>query len=242
MLRATLQGLRSRKLRLILSGLAVTFGVMFVAGSMVLTDTIGRSFDQLFTGVYDYTDVQVRKTSDAPGAGDAQAPAPIATAAVSTVAAVAGVESAVGQVFTDGARVVGKDGKVVLGTGAPRFGASWTGEADPIRLRHGRGPDSDTEIVISANLAKATGYTLGDQVGVLTTFQPLQTFTVVGVSDYVGGRDSLAGETTVFFSERVAQESMLGEAGVFNVSEVRVADDGAIDAVRDDIAAALGPG
>ena len=49
MLRATLKSLLSRKLRLILSGLAVVLGVMFVAGSLVLTDTLGRSFDQLFT-------------------------------------------------------------------------------------------------------------------------------------------------------------------------------------------------
>lgn len=241
MLRATLKGLLSRKLRLILSGLAVTLGVMFVSGSLVLTDTIGRSFDQLFTGVYDYTDIQVRKTSDAPGAGDTQAPVPISAADVSAVSAVAGVDSAVGQVFTVGARVVDKNGKVVLGTGAPRFGASWTGEADPIRLRHGRGPTSDAEIVISANLAKTTGFTIGDSVGVLTMFRPKQTFTVVGISDYVGGRDSLAGETMVFFTERVAQESMLGEAGVFNVIEVHVADHASITTVRDDIAAALGP-
>ena len=45
MLRATLKSLLSRKLRLILSGLAVVLGVMFVSGAFVLTDTLGRSFD-----------------------------------------------------------------------------------------------------------------------------------------------------------------------------------------------------
>jgi len=48
MLRATLKSLLSRKLRLILSGLAVVLGVMFVSGAFVLTDTLGRSFDQVF--------------------------------------------------------------------------------------------------------------------------------------------------------------------------------------------------
>ncbi len=39
-IRATLKSLLSRKLRLILSGLAVILGVMFVSGSFVLTDTL----------------------------------------------------------------------------------------------------------------------------------------------------------------------------------------------------------
>ena len=44
-LRATLKSLLARKLRLVLSGLAVVLGVMFVSGAFVLTDTLGRSFD-----------------------------------------------------------------------------------------------------------------------------------------------------------------------------------------------------
>ena len=42
MLRATLKSLLSRKLRLVLSGLAVVLGVMFVAGAFVLTNTLGN--------------------------------------------------------------------------------------------------------------------------------------------------------------------------------------------------------
>ena len=38
MLRATLKGMLSRKLRLTLSTLAVVLGVMFVSGAFVLTD------------------------------------------------------------------------------------------------------------------------------------------------------------------------------------------------------------
>ena len=59
MLRATLKSLLARKLRLMLSGLAVVLGVMFVSGSFVLTDTLGRSFDALFADAYEDIDVQV---------------------------------------------------------------------------------------------------------------------------------------------------------------------------------------
>ncbi len=59
MLRATLKSLLSRKLRLVLSGLAVVLGVMFVSWAFVLTDTMGRSFDSLFSSVYQGVDVNV---------------------------------------------------------------------------------------------------------------------------------------------------------------------------------------
>ena len=63
-------------------------------------------------------------------------------------------------------------------------------------------------------------------MGVLTTEPGKRTFTIVGITGYEGGRDSLAGETTIFFTEPVAQQLMLGETGVFNIIDVRV-DDGA---------------
>ena len=59
MFRATIKSLLSRKLRLFLSALAVILGVMFVSGAFVLTDTLGRSFDNLFAGIFANTDAQV---------------------------------------------------------------------------------------------------------------------------------------------------------------------------------------
>ena len=59
MLRATLKSLLARKLRLVLSGLAVLLGVMFVSGSFVLTDALGRSFDNMFSSAMAETDVLV---------------------------------------------------------------------------------------------------------------------------------------------------------------------------------------
>ena len=51
MFRATVKSLRARKLRLTMSALAIVLGVAFVVGAFVLTDTLGRSFDQLFKAV-----------------------------------------------------------------------------------------------------------------------------------------------------------------------------------------------
>ena len=135
MIRATLKSLLSRKLRLILSGLAVVLGVMFVSGSFVLTDTLSRSFDQLFTGIFADTAVQV---SAAPKVGAGQfddserVTSTIPAAEVDRIRAVDGVASATGAAFADGARLIGSNGKVVPSTGPPRFGADWPSQASGV--------------------------------------------------------------------------------------------------------------
>ena len=48
MLKATLKSLLGRKLRLLMSTFAIVLGVAFVAGSLIFSDTLGRSFTALF--------------------------------------------------------------------------------------------------------------------------------------------------------------------------------------------------
>jgi putative ABC transport system permease protein len=244
MLRATMKSLLSRKLRLTLSALAVVLGVMFVSGAFVLTDTVGRSFNNLFADIYEFTDIEVSKPSDVGSLGGAPATANLPAADVDRVQAVPGVDKAIGLVFVDGARVIGKNGKVVTGAGGPRFGANWIGETELIAIRgDGRAPTADSEIAISANLAKATGYKVGDSVRVIPPLAGQgQPFTVVGITEYSGGRDSLAGEMTVFFNEPVAQRLMLGAPDVYNSIDVRVKDSANITEVRDRIKSTLGEG
>ncbi len=244
MFRATWKSLLARKVRLVLSGLAVVLGVMFVSGAFVLTDTLGRSFDSVFSDVYASTDVGVTarpKVAVSEFEGE-QVQAPFPASAVQTVREVPGVASAYGMVAGDGARVIGSNGKVLTSFGPPQLGGSWIGDhEDMIELRAGRGPTSDDEIAVNATVAEAAKIKLGDRVGVLT-LEPKRDFTLVGIWGYSGGRDSLGGAQEVAFTEPVAQQLMLGETGVFNNITVR-ADDG-VDpaALRDAIAAKLGDG
>jgi putative ABC transport system permease protein len=243
MLRATLKSVLSRKLRLVLAGLAVVLGVMFVAGSLVLTDTLGRSFDALFSTVYAHTDVEVTaKPKIAVSETDGeQVPANLPASTVATIEGVDGVAGATGSAIADGARVIGKDGKVVTTSGAPRFGTNWIPDDPTIKLREGAGPAADNEVAIDAALAKTTGYKIGDQVSILT-LAPKRTFTLVGIFGYEGGRDTLGGSQMVAFTEPVAQELMLGERGVYSSVTV-VADPGVTQQqLRDRIAGELGDG
>jgi len=48
MWRVTLRGLAAKKFRLILTSISIVLGVAFMAGTFVLTDTLGGVFDGLF--------------------------------------------------------------------------------------------------------------------------------------------------------------------------------------------------
>src|SRR6266487_5328013 len=98
MFRATLRSVLSRKLRLVLSGLAVVLGVMFVSGAFVLTDTLGRSFDTLFASVYAGTDVSVTAKPPVTGTDNGEQPANLPADVLATVRSVPGVATATGKI------------------------------------------------------------------------------------------------------------------------------------------------
>jgi putative ABC transport system permease protein len=239
MLRATLKSLLSRKVRLVLSGLAVVLGVMFVSGSFVLTDTMGRSFDQLFASVYTDVDVEVHAAAVT---GDLEAPSTVPADRLTQVRATPGVATATGVVQVNGARIVGANGKVVPAvTGTPRYGRNWTGTSDLVVLRQGHGPAAGDQIAINAALAQAAGVKVGDRVGILTR-APKKTFTLVGIFGYSGGRDSLAGTQEIAFTEPVAQQLMLGGPGRYSHIDVRAVPGVSAEAMRDRLNGVVGPG
>jgi putative ABC transport system permease protein len=231
----------ARKLRLILSGLAVLLGVMFVSGSFVLTDALGRSFENMFASSMSDTDVLVtaHPTIDVSEAEGEPVQGMLSAADVTAVTGVAGVAKAVGNVQSDGARVIGSDGKVVSTFGPPRFGGNWIGEVGGRQMREGVPPSAPDEIVVNAALAKKAGINVGDRVGVLTR-QPKQTFKLVGIFGYEGKLDSRGPVTEVLFTEPVAQQLMLGKAGAFTSILVTVAPGSDPAVVRDALKSKLG--
>ncbi|MEU6077269.1 ABC transporter permease [Micromonospora sp. NPDC047074] len=241
MFRATLKSLLARKVRLILSGLAVVLGVMFVSGAFVLTDTLGRSFDAIFADAYEGVDVNVaaKPKIDVGGTEGMPVAAPVPAAVLDKVRAVPGVAEATGVVGVDGARMIGANGKVVASFGPPQLGENWTGESDLVKLREGRAPQADDEIVINRALATAGKVKVGDRVGVLT-LEPKREFTIVGVFGYSGDRDSIGGATEIMFTTPVAQRLMLGTPGTFSNISVTSAGGVSDEALRDAVAAAVG--
>ncbi|MCU1488537.1 MAG: hypothetical protein JWN67_5283, partial [Actinomycetia bacterium] len=199
MLRATLRSLLARKLRLLLSGIAVVLGVAFVSGTFVLTDSLGRVFDQLFATVSHGTAVNVRGVSGlAEGGGNASQNEPVPQAVLDAVRKVDGVAEAVGQV-SGYAQPVDKKGKAVTTGGAPTLGVEWSTSPTQrsLTLKQGRAPAGPTEVAIDAGTARKAGFHVGDHITVLLK-GPARQFTVVGIVGF-GTTDNLAGATIAAF-------------------------------------------
>ena len=205
MFRTTVKNLAARKLRLLTTSLAVLIGVAFMAGTLVLTDTIGKTFDGLFAEVNAGTDAFVRgETAFASEFGDQRAR--LDTSVVDTVRGVEGVAVAEGSIQAF-AQVVDKTGEPIgnPNMGAPTFGANWVDNADlnKFDLAEGRAPAAADEVVIDRATAKAGHLALGDTATVLTQAGPQQS-KVVGIVTF-GGSDSPAGASFALFTDEAAQ-------------------------------------
>jgi len=222
MLRATWRSLLARKLRLLLSGIAVILGVAFVSGTYVLTDTMGKAFDNLFVDAYKGTAVTVQGTSALGGGFNDREPVP--QAVLDKVRTVPGVKEAVG--FASGyAQVVQKDGKAYATGGAPSFGGSMVAgsQLETARIREGRAPQGPGEAVVDGVTAKRAKLVIGEPVKVLLK-GPARTFTLVGTVG-LGDAEGFGGASVILFDPVTAQR-FLGTPGRW--TGLALASDGSV--------------
>jgi len=206
MLRATLTSLMARKLRLMLSGFAVILGVAFVSGTFVLTDTMGKVFDDLFADVNKGTAVTVQGTS-ALGAGGDNDREPVPQAVLDKIRQVPGVAEAEGAVFGK-AQIVLPDGKPYKTHGAPSFGVSMnpSSSQESLRVRQGHAPHGPNEVAIDATTAEKGHLKVGDTVTLLLKGPSLKV-TVVGVVG-LDKAPSFAGASLIAFDPAGAQAAV----------------------------------
>ena len=241
MLTYSVRSLLAHKLRLALTIAAVTLGVAFVSGSFVLSDTMGKAFDQLFGGLAKGTDVTVRAHSldaDAQAQGQSR---PLDESIVDVVRGVPGVAVAEGSV-SGYALILDKRGKAIDPGGAPTLGGGMHADRDlagDFSIRTGRAPAGPDEVALDAATAKKAGYRVGDRVKVVFESGTGE-FTVTGIVGF-GTTDSLAGATMATFETRTAQR-LLDRTGKVDSVDVRAAAGVTAEQLRDRIGAELPSG
>ena len=214
MWRATLRGLMAKKFRLVLTSIAIVLGVAFMAGTFVLTDTLGSVFDQLFANTTKGVDVVVRakepfKASNQQGGGEQTRP-PVPASLVDVVDGVDGVDLAQGNLLGY-ALVTGTDGEAILNQ-APTFGLPWYPPRQSVNesteLVQGRQPRAPDEVALDLKTFEDGGFAIGDEARIsFLTVEPRK-FRVVGVFLFGGKKDALAGATLAAFEPQTAQEVM----------------------------------
>ena len=215
MKRVAIRGLLARKLRSTLTAIAIVLGVAMVSGTLVLTDTIDKAFDSIFSSSYEQTDAVVsgKKLVEWSQTGKAQVSADV----LATVRELPEVEAAAGTILdlsgdANQAKILDKDGKAIQGNN-PTFGLG-VNPADerfnPFKLVEGDWAGGPREVVVDLNTAGEQGFKVGDTVKVAGE-GPVRAFTLTGIARF-GDVNSLGGATIALFDVETAR-SVLSKTG-----------------------------
>ncbi len=136
----TIKQLAANKLRLLATAFAVILGVAFLAGTLILTDTIQGTFDNVLTRADAGTDAYIRATSPV-ALGYGQSGQPLDANLITTVRAIDGVDQATIEV-SGYAQIVDKAGKAVGKFNPGVRGMNWVTvpALNPFTIGTGRAP------------------------------------------------------------------------------------------------------
>lgn len=179
MWRLALKQAAAHRLRFVLTGLAVVLGVTFVSGTLVLTDTSQKLFDDRFTSRNTGSDLTVRtEVAFDQAMGVEVEHDPVPASLVARVRDTTGVGEAAGIIAGKGTVLV--DGHVVRTTGQPML-LSWADAAfGGFSMVSGHSPQRAGELVLDQATARAAGIRVGSEVTVQA--DRVATFHVVGLA------------------------------------------------------------
>jgi putative ABC transport system permease protein len=226
-----LRSLRERFRRTVLTSLAVVIGVALISGTLIFTDTISRSFDEI--GEVSYRGVAVAVLPAVPpgtpssDAGDEDRGLP--RDVVERVAAADGVRTAVGQI-RGRAIVYEKDGRTrVGGQGPPTLLLSGLPPGiGGVTYRSGRAPRTDGEVAFDQNTAEKAGVRVGDRVFVQGE-GPRRALTLVGLAG-LGEGTSFGGATIAITTTATAASLLERPDGRYWFQVLALSDSGTRDA------------
>ncbi|MGB3411648.1 MAG: FtsX-like permease family protein [Microthrixaceae bacterium] len=231
MLSIALKGMWAHKRRLLRTCSAVLLGVAFLAGTLVLGDTMRAGFSQVFADAYSKTNVVVEASKSI--GTDQQQKRLIPESVLGPIQDLDKVEAAIPSI--DGtAQVVGKDGEPIGGDGPPTLGGAWVVDdpTNPYQIVDGRAPDAHDEVVIDRGTATAGDLGVGDTTSIRTP-TPVQA-KIVGIVAF-GSQDSIGGSGFTGFTPDDAREYLLGGASGYSGISVKAANGVSDEALADSI-------
>ncbi|OIJ68511.1 ABC transporter permease [Streptomyces mangrovisoli] len=220
LLRLSRSSLRADKRRFAGTFLAVFLGVAFLAGTLVMGDTLRSAFGTMFGDATAGTDAVVRGADVITTPGDSRGQrSPVDTSLVRTVERVPGVAAAAPQIQGAG-QLIGSDGKPVGGQGPPTLAGNWITDTrlNPYRLAEGRAPARSGEVVVNRGTAEKGRLKIGDTT-VLRTPDPVRV-TVVGLATF-GGENGMGQVTYTGMTQTDAEKYLTARPGRASSIQVR---------------------
>jgi len=224
MVKLALRSLRAHLVRLLLTVLSVVLAVAFTTGTLIITDAMDRSVDDLFANSDRDIAVVVRPESGGPALDLALADEIADVPGVTRVLPMAGGEV---ELLDSGGDPLGPEG-------TPQAAAAWHDRPDSqYRLVEGEPPGTGFEAVVESGFAEEAGLSVGDGL-VLRAGDEDTDLTVVGLYENSG---LTAGSTVAALDAETARELLLGSADA--VQEFYVAGDAATTGEQESLAARI---
>jgi putative ABC transport system permease protein len=202
-----LRGLLGRKLRTVLTAIAIVLGVATVSGTYVLTDSINNAFHSIFFDTRAGSDAVISGKSAFDLTGDSGVTAPaFDESLLQKVRGLSSVGEAQGQVNSESTQLIGRDGKAIVYGGAPNLGfsiASGASRFNPLHLVDGAWPKAN-QVVIDKSTASKEHFRIGQEVGVQAV-GPVQRLRISGIVKF-GSVSTIGGATLAGFDLPTAQK------------------------------------
>ncbi len=202
MTKLMLRGFAQRKVRVLLTAIAIALGVALMAGTYILTDTINNAFAEVFSTSYHNKAVVVTPKETLGRRNGAQA-SPIDAAMVARVRTVSGVAAASGSIQTR-ATLLTPSGERLTTGGAPSLVAA----RQPPRFEsftavQGHLPSAAGEVAIDQATAQRKHLRVGQQL-VVAGRAPARSYTIAGIAKFAGS-ESFGGTSVALLTLQQAQ-------------------------------------
>ncbi|MFI6644106.1 ABC transporter permease [Streptomyces sp. NPDC050504] len=236
MLKATLRSFFAHKGRLLLSALAVILSVAFVAGSLIFSDTVSRTFDRLFASTS--ADVTVAPKDDIDEGLPSGVLRTVPASLTERLRAVRGVAQVSIDVSVDNVTVVDRDNESVGPTsGAPTIATNWyPTDRSPVELTSGRAPRGPGEAMLDADTADKKHVGIGDGLTVLAKPGSFRV-EVVGIATFT---TTNPGAALLFLDTPTAQRKLLGDPAAATSISLTATDGTSDEQLKREVAGALG--
>jgi len=213
-----------------------------IAGTLMLMDSVDRTFENLITEAYEEIDVTITPRVDVTDEFGEAPTRGIDAALLDRVREVEGIGYAEPEVADDSIAVLDADGNRIGPRAAPHIAVSVpqdlsrSSESSLVEFVGGRVPSAADEIAIDARTAEAEGLELGDPVRVTGAAGPRE-YAVAGIYDFFEG-DSFFGASLVLLTLPEAQR-LTGKEGRYDEISVGAAPGTTPGELADELAAAL---
>jgi putative ABC transport system permease protein len=209
MLTLVLRGFVQRKVRVLLTAIAIALGVALMAGTYILTDTINHAFSEVFGTAYANKSVVV---SEKETLGGSQASS-LTETTLARVRAVPGVAAASGDISTSAALLTISGKRLTSGGSFGLVDALQPPRFEAFTATLGHLPSTASEVAIDQASAKRNHLTLGQQI-VIAGRSPARHYTISGIAKFAGSESF--GGTTVALLQASQAQYVAGEPGTYD--------------------------